>query len=213
MSPKTHALLIADSRAHNFDNYRRPCALPYECHYIIERGGTTESLNTLVVEYLQSGQIPNDVNLIVKIAAGINNTTSWVPHQNTYVLAHKQDNNTLNGLIRLRKTILDMFPNAVISFITIPPVDFNKYREHRELDTNTEGSTEQISHLDCILELNKMLIELNRSQTQLKHAPHTSCWHSDVIRCSKKRKRDSRYRRKIKIRSERLYDEIGRAHV
>ena len=212
--PEIHAVLIADSRAFNFDKYRSPSVdLPYKSHYIVERGGTTQSLQILTREYLQSGIIPKDANVIVKIAAGINNTTRWIPINDTFTLGHMEKNKVLEGLKQRRRTIKGIFPNAIISFITVPPVDLIKYRIHRQVgfQSHTDfniAAKEQTSHINFIQELNKTLIDLNRSQAHLTYPPYTSCCQSDVIKCAKNKKRNQTYKRKNKVKSERLYDGV-----
>ena len=89
-------LLIADSRAHNFDAYKKPPQEELLCEYRVDfcvaRGAKISDLKTEALEKLRHKRSRNPV--IVKIAAGINDITSKVPHGKGSVVV-PNDNNIL----------------------------------------------------------------------------------------------------------------------
>ena len=130
MAKSPHALLISDSRAFSFNKYKKPItSIPYKAHYIIKKGGTIESLTTLAVDFLKTDRIPHDKLLIVKIAVGINNIVSKTKQGDSYILTHSGTGNALQELEHMRNAIHTIIPNAIISFITVPPVHFQNNLE------------------------------------------------------------------------------------
>lgn len=199
--PLVHALLVADSRAFNFNTrrFKKPISsVPYRTHYIIQRGGTIGSLESRTKQFLKSNIIPDNSFLVVKIALGINNIIIKKKCEGQCSFTHHAENvqPTLDGLLKFRESIYELKPKALITFVTIPPMHFGN-----------DVTKQQEQHLADILQLNRSLIDHNLHQSHVPVNPHCLCWHSDVIKQSKKRKRKG-FRVKTMVRRELLYDGI-----
>lgn len=194
--------------------------MPYRTHYIVQRGGTLDSLQRRTVAFLQSGKIPPNSFLIVKIALGINDIVKKNKSigSRAYTLTHEGTQETLNGLIQFRSLIYELKPNSMVSFITVPPIHFSRNVEYQKLNLGVQEDQEfyedvdvshiQKNHLDDIVELNRKLIDLNRSQSNIPVTPHCACWHTDIVKTSKKRKRRGGFRTRLYMQQNLLYDGI-----
>lgn len=194
--PLVHVILVADSRAKNFHRFKKPLSsVPYKTHYIVQPGGTIQSLSARTIQYLKSNKIPHRSQVIVKIALGINNIVFKNKSVKPYTLTHQGTKETLDGLLQFRDKVYKIKSDAVVSFITIPPIHFGKNLEVRGLEQHTEALIQhQQAHVSDVLDLNRLLIDINRHQKHIPIVPHCACWHTDIVRESKKKKRNGEFR-------------------
>ena len=215
MSTKTvpifHAVLVADSRAWNFnDKYSTNTGLSdlYIPQYIIQRGGTAGSLAKRYIEFVQKANFSSNDWLIVKIAIGINDILEKSHNDGVKQYRHCGTDTALRELLRFRSTVYDVWPNTIASFIAIPPAHLIKAIAHQGLVHNKVNIAQQRRHLNDILELNSNLQSLNKHQTGLPFRPHCCCWDSAIVVHSKKPKKNGGYRHRSTVSYKALYDGI-----
>ena len=76
-----------------------------------------------------SGKVPKQCTLIVKLALEINDIVSKNREGDSpYLLQHVGTDAALAGLLKIRSVIQEMRPHGItlVSFVTIPPVHFEK---------------------------------------------------------------------------------------
>ena len=185
-----NTILLADSRAKNFNKLDKERLYTYQPYYISKPGATIDELKTEFCELIED--VPKDNSVFfVKIAAGINNLTSKVNRKRAYEIAPSTAtaDDIIDELLKLRDEIKEVYPPAIVSFVTIAPVVFLKqlryFQEQRKLrhPIYNEGDRTKFQgpHEETILAINKRIKELNH-QEQSGIVCQTASWHSEVLR-------------------------------
>lgn len=185
-----HAVLIADSRARGFSEYDQGKLYTYTTHYVIKPGATIQRLKDDALALIQS--IPStDTTLIVVIAAGINNLTNKIDKDHGYEISPSTAtaSQITTALLDLKWEIKDARPSALVTFATIPPVNFLlqlKYWQSRDcIQTPIHPESDRLefqkSHETIINDINSRICEINYNEQSGIHCQTTS-WHSAVLR-------------------------------
>ena len=114
-------IFVADSRGNNFDKYKQPQDL--QLHYIIQRGATISSLRDKTLDFIKSPHFPNNKQIFIKIAAGINDILKRVHHSDgtESVVSDTFDVNAIiSKLLLFRSSVKTLIPSALVGFVTIP---------------------------------------------------------------------------------------------
>ena len=205
---KYYVILVADSRARGFQDFDKGKCYTYVTQYICKPGARISDLTEQAVSAISD--IPKDnTRVIVKIAAGVNNLTIKVPRRRSYELTPAHDitaDEIIDELTKLKNDIKDCRTDAIISFMTIPPINFLQ-QLHYAQSTNrlpfpiyTEGERIgfQDSHQELVQEINQKINKLNH-QTQEGIRCQTASWHSEVTR---------RQRGQLRLIVSSLYDGV-----
>ena len=130
----------------------------------------------------------------MKIAAGVNNLTIKRNKGRAYELVPSAATarDVLNDLVNLKGEIKKARPDAIVSFITIPPINFFQqlkfWVDKKKLPNPTydidDRKTFQQSHEIIIAYINKNINQLNH-QVQLGVTCQTASWHTEVLKTQK----------------------------
>ena len=199
------ALLIADSRAWGFDRYQNQ-PTDYSLNYIVKRGARINDLKSETKRWIRN--VGNDRVIFVKIALGINDLLTFKHNhvEKTIVNSSTTAPVVLEKLIAFRQSILNECPRAVVGFVTIPTVSFEKYQYTKCIQTTILSNT-QLAHeqqeLDRKLDwINSKLVRENDLTTHV----FSVSWHTSIRRSSLVRRRNGTHRRVIKSQCKHLYD-------
>ena len=208
------AWLIATSRANNFDKYVQPT--DFATNYIIQRGAKIHELQDRALN-----EITHEGNsfLLIKIVAGINHLTHFVRHKEgkELVVNDVSAKELFDKLLNFKACLKAKFPDALVGFVTLVPVNFRKYRQVAidegkltEPRVNVNDLCEQQSRHEQIVEEINVLIKRENNSQQNNHLRgcRTVSWHSRVVKASKKRKRSGEYKTVIRYKYGDLYDGI-----
>ena len=206
-------VVVADSRAHNFDAYKKPIEedflMQYRIDYCVARGATIADLRTEVLDRLKYKR--SRYPIIIKIAAGINNLTQKTPHEGSSVLKpNLVDIST--ELLSLRDEIKKSH-KAVVTFITIPPAIFDVSQQYKldngviksSLYSTRELASFQTAHNEAVKDLNKQIKRWNAA-TQEDITPQTASWDNIVLRPTKRRQSSGYHRSTSRLDRKSLYD-------
>ena len=188
-----HAILIADSRASNFPSLDTDKHYTYVPHYISIPGAKITNLLSQSLEEIE--QIPKEnTKLLIKIAAGINDLTVKRNNGHGYELAPSSTTTraVLNRLLNIKEEIKKKRPDAIISFVTIPPINFyqqlrfwvDKKRLQKPIYDYTKRKTFQTAHEITIADINKNINSLNHRK-QHGVTCQTASWHTEVLKTQK----------------------------
>jgi hypothetical protein len=192
-----YCILVTYSRGRLFRHFDRQLPktkrpLGYKRINVVQPGATIAGLEEPTCNVLR--RVPREAFINIKIATGINDIThrhflgTITPqgHQE-YDLTEGRTTpaDILIRLKRLKEAFLRVRPEASISFITIPPVDYCKYQLVQTIKRklfNPVFTTEDLrrsesihlSKLDCI---NRAIARLNRESGH-----QTASWHSSVLK-------------------------------
>ena len=185
-----HAILVGDSRIKGFKTLDQGKYYTYKTHYICKPGAAVGDLKEDIQDLID--EIPcRNTTLLIKIAAGINNTTSKVNRSRCYEIAPSTStaDNVIHELKALKSDIKEHRPDAIVSFITIAPVVFLKQlqflKDRRKIKhpiyNNSDREGFQGPHEEKILEINSEIKKLNH-QEQEGITCYTASWDSEVLR-------------------------------
>lgn len=187
---KYHAILLADSRARGFTNLDQGKFYTYDVHYVVRPGYTIRDLTADALTLVRNIS-PDNTTLLIKIAAGINNLTLKINRRRAYEIAPSTAtaNTVLAELVNLKRAIKEIRPDAIVSYMTIPPVNFiqqlSYWQEKRCLPfpiyTQEERLEFQEAHEIIVSDINQNIKELNYNEQRGIHC-QTSSWHSAVLR-------------------------------
>lgn len=226
MSEKPVFILVGDSRICGFESFKYD---NFEFRYVIQRGAVIQDLVNKTANILQEYK-GKDRSIIIKIACGINDFTKFEEYQDGKVLRYKNgisSRKVKERLIDFKKTLKTEVPTAVVGFITIPTLSFDKYRQfranknkdrnsgsNRPKDRSTNKPTLCVEDLQADQEkLNRELTLLNadiklensRNQTGLVKGCYTVSWHNSVTKVSIRKNR-SGSRKVVRNHFSFLYD-------
>ena len=187
-----HAILVSDSRARGFATLDQgeDYDFGYQAHYVCIPGAKIRDLkdNTLA---LINDIPPTNTKIIVKIAAGINNLTRKIDHKGSYEIAPSTAtaSSVLAELVNLKHSIQEIRPDAYISYMTIPPVNFlqqltywtAKGKLQHPIHNEAKRRRFQCDHELIINDINKNINALNHGK-QNNIQCQTASWHSVVLR-------------------------------
>lgn len=146
-------------------------------------------------------ELPTRSRILLKIAAGINNLTKKYHHRRRTQLSragrayyeiapsHYTADHIIYHLSVLKYHIKRAYPKVIVSYITIPPADFDghyNYQQRKALGTKQiftqeEREIHQRIHLDEIEHINQRINSENTSRQQgIK--PQTVSWHTKIIK-------------------------------
>ena len=188
-----HTILTADSRATGFTELDTHKLYSYVPHYIAKPGAKISDLAEDTIDLLN--EIPREnTSIILKIAAGINNLNAKVKRSRAYEIAPTpvEPEDILEELNALKSKIIEARPDAIVSYITIAPVNYlqqlkywqDKHRLPYPIYSETDRLKYQKEHEDKIIEINKRIKDHNQEE-QYPIKCQTSSWHSNVLRLQK----------------------------
>lgn len=202
--------MAADSRAHNFDIYSKFGDL--DIQYNIKRGAKIINLLSSTLELVRSA--PKDRPLVVKIAAGINNSTTLIYTKTGRIIKFNgiSASRILSQLVAFKSLIHIARQDALVGFINVPTASIRKFQEklggsdkylsEAEIVSNQEGIDNCIDNLNCgIREENR------RVQAGYNRGPYNISWDT-YIRKRQKRRNSKGVARTTRLRNlfHRLYD-------
>ena len=214
------AYIVTDSRGNNFDNTRifsQPS--DFAVRYCIVRGAGVKDLQNIFVHKLETEDIRSYFPIIVKIAVGINDFTTFVNNKhNERELKYSGANavGVFEQLLSFKTVIKEKIPKALVGFVTVPPVSLLKYRDycvenknllHSELsDTDLKQYQKE---LEGEVKIFNEKITFENCQKQEGHLKgcRTVSWHRSVCRLGKI-KRGKKYQKVYKNDFRGLYDGI-----
>lgn len=181
-------LVVGDSRCKLFEDFEiseRNGRRSYDVHYCIKRGARIEDLIESAVNFLE--RIDSNRLVIVKVAAGINNLTVLDRLTREISPSNTTAQAILNDLVRLKNAIQLCHPKCLVSFCTIPPVNFRVYAEYQQKKGGSYGSkpeqtlrayTDQV--IAKVVEINRA-IKITNSISQLGVSLNTASFHSNCL--------------------------------
>lgn len=214
------AFIVADSRGNNFD-VKRIFSQPddFRIEYCIVRGAKVNDLKEIFMKKLDDIDLNGYFPIIVKIAVGINEFTSFVYNsrkEKELKYSGIKGLEVFEKLLEFKAAIKIKVPSALVGFITVPPISFKKYKEHclehkyLTIPEILEADLEQYQQ-DLVKEVellnNKIIFENCESQSGHLKGCRTVSWHRSVCRHSKK-KRGKKYKKVCKNDFRELYDGI-----
>lgn len=215
MSEDKLCILLSDSRANNFIKFPQPYDLTIK--YIVQRGGKINDLKSKLFSFLKS--LPSNKVPIIQIAVGINDLLLLQSHPKGKVIVPSATNkDTVVAQFRcLKSEVHDIFPQALVSFITIPPACFKDFQQEKSTTTVLSASVlseHQTAHNNLIIELNSNIRYLN-TEKQNSVGAWTVDWASHVVKKHKKRRGRSRKVKTVySFHFEHLYDGLhGKSDV
>jgi hypothetical protein len=144
---RTYCILAADSRARGFDE--ADLSTYHQGYKAIRRGAKIQDLHQPVIHQLS--KIPKDIRVFIKIAAAINNLTKKIHptpskqhifnrRYHEIVPSSQSVSNVLDQLHLLKSKIKKYRPSAIISHITIPPANFQRYPQYQSNKYHTKST-------------------------------------------------------------------------
>lgn len=189
-------VLVADSRANNFDKYKQPHDL--NIHYIIQRGATIEQLTSRTRTEIVS--LTTKKYILVKIAAGINDILEkYTDCTGTHIrLSTTSSAETIiNKLLVFRSVVKTLIPSALVGFVTIPTAHLPSIQQHNIDSKKTIPSSaypletlqQEQSKLNTLIdEINNRIRTLNSNeQAFCTRGCWTVSWHSYIAKLHSKR--------------------------
>ena len=214
------AFIVTDSRGNNFDVERIfSQSDDFKIEYCIVRGARVNELREIFLKKLDQIDISGYFPIIVKIAVGINEFTSFAYNsRNEKELKYSgiTGSDVFCKLSEFKAAIKVKVLSALVGFITVPQVSLKKYKEHcmeHKYLTNSEISDSDQDKYQKDLEkeveiLNgKIIFENCEKQTGHLKGCRTVSWHRSVCRLGKK-KRGKKYQKVYKNDFRELYDGI-----
>ena len=214
------AFIVTDSRGNNFD-VERLFSPPedFKVVYCIARGAKVNDLKEIFLKKLDKFDVSGYFPIIVKIAVGINEFTTFVYNsrkEKELKYSGIKGLDVFSKLLDFKAAIKVKVPSALVGFITVPPVSLKKYKEHcleHKYLTISEISNADLEKYQKDLEneielLNKNIVFENcESQSGHFKGCRTVSWHRSVCRLGKK-KRGKKYKKVYKTDFRELYDGI-----
>jgi hypothetical protein len=207
LSRKIIGLVVADSRGRCFLNRNKPDNELYESEYIIRPGGRIAWLTLETVKYLKTVQ-KNDI-VIIQICAGINDLTRKTTHAGGTEIIPNERHHLWYQLLDLVYECKRAHVNSIISFASIPVIDFKAAKQHymkiRKLHTSAYTDEDSQTHQKWISDTVRQLnhnIHIHNSQEQTiidvgAVKPNDLYWHQYVEKQGNKRKHDEYPTRRI----------------
>ncbi|CAG2188635.1 unnamed protein product [Mytilus edulis] len=128
------AFILTDSRGNNFDSNRIFEQPPdFKIEYCIVRGATVNELKDVFLQRLNSVDTNRCLPIIVKVAVGINDFTKFIKNKNRereLVYSGAKGLEIYEKILEFKAAVKEKIPNALVGFITVPPIIFKKYKEH-----------------------------------------------------------------------------------
>lgn len=195
---KVKVVLIGDSRLCGFSD-RLTCPDDLEINFVIRRGARVNDLIDPTLELISSVNKNIADILIVKIACGINNFTSFVHHEGGTELRYSGvcGKDVFDDLRSFKLKIKAKKPDALVGFITVPTLSFKKNIEFRLKNGKLRNSkfnecelSEFQSKLDYEISSLNSYIKLENSSKQEGHnrGCRTISWHRSITKESKRRR-------------------------
>ncbi|CAG2220644.1 unnamed protein product [Mytilus edulis] len=145
------AFIVTDSRGNNFDSNRIFEQPPdFKIEYCIVRGATVNELKDVFLQRLNSVDTNRCLPIIVKVAVGINDFTKFIKNKNRereLVYSGAKGLEIYEKILEFKAAVKEKLPNALVGFITVPPISFKKYKEH--CFENKKLTVSEISQLGC----------------------------------------------------------------
>ena len=219
--PKRTAVcyIVADSRANNFDNsslFKQPEELTIK--YCIVRGAKIVDLSNKFLRIIDGENFEDKFPVVIKIACGINDLTQFKRNkegENELHYSGKEATEVIQELVKFKTDIKQIIPNALVGFVTIPPLSFKLYHEHCKQKQGLKHPelTDEIletyqTRLDSELDKINNLIKVENCLKQSGHSKGcmTVSWHNTVCRQSKRKRNSGRYKVVTKNNFKELYD-------
>ncbi|CAG2228923.1 unnamed protein product [Mytilus edulis] len=214
------AFIVTDSRGNNFDSNRIFEQPPdFKIEYCIVRGATVNELKDVFLQRLNSVDTNRCLPIIVKVAVGINDFTKFIKNKNRereLVYSGAKGLEIYEKILEFKAAVKEKIPNALVGFITVPPISFKKYKEH--CFENKKLTVSEISDDDLLkfqkdlekeVELLNEKIIFGNCEKQSGHLKgcRTISWHRSVCRLGKV-KRGKKYQKVYKNDFRELYDGI-----
>ncbi|CAG2253706.1 unnamed protein product [Mytilus edulis] len=128
------AFIVTDSRGNNFDSNRIFEQPPdFKIEYCIVRGATVNELKDVFLQRLNSVDTNRCLPIIVKVAVGINDFTKFIKNKNRereLVYSGAKGLEIYEKILEFKAAVKEKIPNALVGFITVPPISCKKYKEH-----------------------------------------------------------------------------------
>jgi hypothetical protein len=125
---KIKCVIVADSRGTPFRTLSTPNKDKYSIEYLIRRGATIRDLLTDTLYFLYASAFKG--YFIILLCAGINNLTKLNRHEGGIELTINERQNVIVELENYKSSVRKQFPRCVISFASIPIVDFHAANKH-----------------------------------------------------------------------------------
>lgn len=208
------AVLVADSRSFGFWRYPQDPDAPIR--YVVQRGAVIKDLRKPALDLIKT---LTHETIIVKIAAGINELTSWWKHSGgkELTLSAVSSKILIEKLLKFKQEIHVVRPDALVGFVTIPTISFEKFND---LQTSTgklwtvKQSKSELkvlqTKLDEILHEVNSRLKVENCKRQLPHKKgcRTVSWHNSITTRSKKRTKKGHFKLVYKNNFTKLYDGV-----
>lgn len=224
-----NAILLADSRAHNFEYYNRSeLNHKINLHCVTLRGAKIDDLNKTGIDHIKTANKTRP--LLICIAAGINNLTKFKRDNNKKTLIPQKvtAEEIFAKLKNLKTHIKRIRGDAYVQIAHIPTLSYRKYNKYlsqkveltsddeltiKDDETDIEYLDEQ-NYTDSIVdEINKRIFDENsKPQSAAEQGAPPLFWNRDVRRISKRKQRGGNNRTQIRNNFCKLYDGLHATH-
>ena len=186
-------LFVADSRGNKFSKYSKPKdkAFHFTIDFITLRGAKIYNLVGPTIRRLSSYGAKDVV--VVRLAAGINDLTTFVYDVTHEYRVLKSSNHTSDSLFQelsnFENAILTARANTLVTFTTIPPASFAKFQTSKKLRVPIIPQADiqkfQHNHDSIIDEVNEKIISHN-SIPQGGVLLRSLSWHNTIRKVEKR---------------------------
>lgn len=195
---KVKIVLIGDSRLCGFSD-RLVCPNDLDISFLIQRGARVNDLIDPALDLVSSVDRNIVDILIVKVACGINEFTSFVHHQWGTELKYSgiSGKDVFDKLKALKCKLKEKRPDALVGLITVPTLSFKKNIEFRLKNKQLTKSKFLETEVDEFQsKVNTEIATLNsfiKLENSLKQEGHnrgcrTISWHRSITKESKRRR-------------------------